>query len=769
MKKTVKFKFGRKIISLLVVMVLILANMSFAFAEDIGNSNKYDWDNLVPGEDYVDGEMIVTFSLSVPDEDAMGEIVEKYGFSVKEVLSFTDKYASGKTALVSIDNGMTVREAIEVIEQDPMVRYASLNYIFDMDGWPEYPTPKENVSVEYDYDWENLIPGEDYVDGEMIVSFSLSVPDEKTMDEIARQWGCSVKEVLSFTDKYASGKTALLSINNGYSVPKAIKAIEYDWKTRYALPNMYFDLSDDIVEGPVTDPDAMNQWYITKIGADRAWNYVTCDNGVTVAVVDSGVDLSHEDLAENILTSYAWDAVNECALTAPGYVSDHGTHVAGIISAVSDNGIGIDGVSHNANIIPVNVFHLEENGNARANLADLHKGLDYLYSDVNCPTLKVINMSLGGPSRLIDQGPPVINIEEQINAFAAEGIVTVCSAGNTGDNSERFPSDYSGTISVMATDQNDNKASFSSYGWQKDMCAPGVNIWSTVPDGYESWNGTSMASPMVAGVAALMFAANPNLTVSQVRYILHDTAVDLGNAGQDEIYGWGRLNALDAVLRARDGYWKRLNGTDRYYTAQSISYEGWEDGSCDTVILASGEDFPDALSGTGLAGINDAPVILTKRNILSQAAANEITRLGATKVYIVGGSGVVSDDVKTSVEALPGVQQVIRIYGSTRYDTCVSVYQAGIGDWSDTLIIGTGMSPSDMLSVSPYAFTNRCPVFLADGNGNIKDSTKAVISGGSFSKAIIIGSSAIVNEATENYLNTYLGADNVMRIWFDQV
>ena len=423
-------------------------------------------------------------------------------------------------------------------------------------------------------------------------------------------------------------------------------------------------------------------------------------------------------------------------------------------------------MSHDAYILPVNVFHVNQDGSVSATTADVFKGLKYLYVDANCSTLKVINMSLGSASRLIDQGPPIMNVEELIDALAADGIVTVCSAGNTGDNSARFPSDYSNTISVMATDSNDNKAWFSSYGWTKDICAPGVGIWSTIPYGlYQSWEGTSMASPMVAGTVALMFAANPNLTVSQVRYILHDTAVDLGDPGQDEMFGWGRLNTLAAVLRARDGYWQRLYGTSRYFTMQSISCEGWADDSCDAVVLAFGGGFADALSGTGLAGILDAPIILTLGDTLSPQAATEITRLGASTVYICGGTGAVSNDVKTAVEALPGVQQVIRLSGGDRFGTCYSIYQAGVGDWSDTLIVGTGMSSADILSISPFAYANESPVFLVNAQGNMTNDMKSAISGGAFNKAVIVGSTSIVSAETENYLKTYLGNSNVIRLY----
>lgn len=758
---------------LTIAILLVMSSVSFAFA---GEQKLTEYD---PGDYYTHGIVIVGFVDSVTEETEVFEAVDKYGLSIESLKFYTGHedwyledllppdYQGHYVARCYIPEGMTEFETVEMIEaaQDPRISSVEMEwfYLTGNEGGDEY-YPDE--SVEYDYDWSQLIPGEDYEDGEIIVTFSLTIPDEKAMEQIAEFWGCSVKKVLSFSDKFASGKTALLSIDNGYSVPEAIKVIEYDHRVRYATPNCYFRTSGQDDEGLAFNSRVINQWHITKIGADIAWNYAACDHGVTVAVVDTGVDWTHPDLAANVLTNYAWDAVNNCALTSPNCLNSHGTHVAGIISAVSGNGIGIDGVSHDANIIPVNVFTVRQNGDILASTVDIFNGLKHLYLDTNCSTLKVINMSLYGSHRLIVQEPQLMNVEELIDALAYSGIITVCCAGNTEDNNAVYPSDYNSAISVIATDSNDTKWSGSSYGWAKDICAPGVSIWSTLlGNSYGTKTGTSMASPMVAGTVALMFAANPNLTLPQIRYILHDTAVDLGDPGQDEIYGWGRLNTLDAVLRARDGYWDRMYGSDRYFTMQNISCEGWEDNSCDAVVLALGSAFPDALAGTGLAGTLDAPIILTGGSTLSPQAATEISRLGASTVYICGGTGAISDTVKASVEALPGVQQVIRLGGTDRFATCYSIYQAGIGDWSDTLIVGTGMSSADVLSISPYAFANESPVFLVNGQGNMTTNMKSAISGGAFSKAVIVGSTSIVSTETENYLKTYLGNNNVIRLF----
>ena len=108
---------------------------------------------------------------------------------------------------------------------------------------------------------------------------------------------------------------------------------------------------------------------------------------------------------------------------------------------------------------------------------------------------------------------------------------------------------------------------------------------------------------------------------------------------------------------------------------------------------------------------------------------------------------------------------MIRLGGNDRFDTCYSIYQAGVGDWSNTLIVGTGMSSADILSISSYAYANESPIFLVNGQGNMTNDMKSAISGGAFSKAVIVGSSSIVSTETENYLKTYLGNNNVIRLW----
>lgn len=360
------------------------------------------------------------------------------------------------------------------------------------------------------------------------------------------------------------------------------------------------------------------------------------------------------------------------------------------------------------------------------------------------------------------------SVEAIISNAESRGIVTVCAAGNDASNTPKYPASYSASISVIATDYSSNKADYSNYGATCDISAPGTGIYSTVPVssgiyGYKS--GTSMATPVVSGTIALLFATNPTLTAEQVKLALYNSATDLGVSGKDDYFGWGLVNPSEAIQKARCFKWKRIYGSTRYKIMDMSVSEGWEQGSCQTVVVATGESFPDALAGSSLAGIYNAPIVLTSSTNLSAEAASQIRRLGPQNVIIIGGTGVVSNTVKNQIEAITGAGSVRRIAGPTRYDTANEVYNSTSEGWSNTLIVATGLSAADVLSIAPYAYATASPIFLSDINGQLNNATITAIQNGSFEKAIIIGSNAIVSQNTQTFLENQLGAQNIMRIY----
>lgn len=308
------------------------------------------------------------------------------------------------------------------------------------------------------------------------------------------------------------------------------------------------------VQGIPNDSSFASLWGMTKIQAPSAWD-IAQGNGVVVAVVDTGVDHTHPDLAANIWSNPGEIGGNGIDDDGNGYVDDvrgwnfvsntnapmdghsHGTHVSGTIAAVGNNGLGVIGVAPLAKIMAVKGLGNDGSGYD----SDLAEGIVYAADN----GADIINMSWGGTG-----DSPVI--EEAIQYAYSLGVILVAAAGNSAiDASQFLPAKYASVITVSAFNSADVMASFSNFGTKIDVAAPGVGIQSTIPGGYySSYNGTSMASPHVAGLAALILSQHPALTNEQVRQVLRRTADDVGAVGFDSQAGHGRINALKALQAA---------------------------------------------------------------------------------------------------------------------------------------------------------------------------------------------------------------------------
>jgi len=289
---------------------------------------------------------------------------------------------------------------------------------------------------------------------------------------------------------------------------------------------------DGVVQMAQTPADTYytNEWHQAKIQAPAAWDVSTGAN-ITIAVLDTGVDSAHPDLASHIVPG--WNTYDNNSNTAD--VFGHGTMVAGAAAAVGNNTTGVAGVAWNAKIMPMRI-------------SDTSGNISYYSMVANALTWAA------------DHGARVANISYTVQHVAAvqtaaqymrnKGGVVVTSAGNTGALSTAATTNT--MMTVGATDANDVRAGWSTYGALVDISAPGVSIYSTIKGGgYGYVNGTSFSSPITAGVAALMLSANPNLKPDQIDSILLSTADDLGAAGRDDYYGAGRVNAARAVAAAK--------------------------------------------------------------------------------------------------------------------------------------------------------------------------------------------------------------------------
>ena len=302
------------------------------------------------------------------------------------------------------------------------------------------------------------------------------------------------------------------------------KAYSSNPRVSYAEPDFVIQAMGD-----PDDPYFGRQWGLTIIGAPQAWEVTTGSPSINIAILDTGVDQDHPDLADKIVSN-----INLTSSPTVDDVHGHGTHVAGIAAATTNNGVGVAGLGHASTIMNVKV--LGDGG------AGTYSGLisGIIWAADN--GAEIINMSLGGSSYSI-------TLENAVNYAWSKGVVVVAAAGNAGSSTPCYPAAHANCMAVAATNGYDAVASFSNYGNWVDVAAPGVAIYATLKDsGYGYKSGTSMASPHVAGLAGLVFTTVSDTNGDgklndDVRSRIEATCDDIGAAG----IGSGRINAAGAV------------------------------------------------------------------------------------------------------------------------------------------------------------------------------------------------------------------------------
>lgn len=328
-------------------------------------------------------------------------------------------------------------------------------------------------------------------------------------------------------------------------------------------------------------PGISQAWYAGLIGLPGAWDLTQGGVTVSVAVLDTGADLTHPDLAPNLdvangrafISPERPDSCGPAPVPAPSNPSDddgHGTMVSGIIGAVGNNGTGVTGVAWRVRILPVKV--LDANGCGTD--FDVIQGIDYAVQR----GVRIINLSLGGapfPGYTCDTDPTSVALKDAVDRAAAAGVVVVAAAGNDSDPVVSCPAGFSNAVAVSASGYGgtdpwcaletgqDDKASFSNWGPEIDLAAPGVCILSTLPGGYAYSDGTSFSAPLVSGAAALLVGLNPFLDRAAVVNALISTADPLPDGGFANWDGAGRVNAGAAVAAVPTAFRARAAGIAR--------------------------------------------------------------------------------------------------------------------------------------------------------------------------------------------------------------
>ncbi len=443
-------------------------------------------------------------------------------------------------------------------------------------------------------------PSLDYADGELIITYdnaaesgvsTFSLEESANPRETLDQMDIRVVEEIAPATQ-AVGTVVSAQVPTDLSLEQAMQQLSQTEGIASVQPNYVYHLIDSRDDGGdsgatasdsgavlsledaaatsalpndpycVNTTAANNQYYLYNSKVVDAWDKVQCNGTVTVAVLDTGCYMDHEDLAGTVDAANAYDIYNDRPLSESTAISGdalgHGTHVCGIVAAQANNGIGVAGASYNANVLPVKVFNDGTSSTtATASTTDIVKGYTYLASLVDNGTLndlRVINMSLGFyPSNPATVDPVFENaIKNLRNNY---GVLSVCAGGNGDTNGNpltgvSYPSDYDACLAVTSLDRDGGNTYWSDYNQYKDISAPGTFIRSTgnaTSALYTTKSGTSMASPLVAGSAALLWAANPDLSVDEAVNALEGTADPINDSEYDRTTTSGSAGALNVA------------------------------------------------------------------------------------------------------------------------------------------------------------------------------------------------------------------------------
>jgi thermitase len=387
----------------------------------------------------------------------------------------------------------------------------------------------------------------DYETGRLLVKLRPGV-SKMAVDSMLDQYAARAQD-----SAYSDG-VQLWSVPEGEEMA-SVERLNADPRVEYAEPNYIYraTLLPD-------DPRLNEQWAHTLIKSPEAWDITTGSSQTVIAIIDTGIDGNHPDLQGRIVEGY--DFVDGDA--DPKDTNGHGTHVSGIAGAVSNNGQGVAGMDWQARIMPVRVLGDDASGTNW----EIGQGIRWAYQN----GAKVLNLSLAGPEE-------ANFLQDAVLGANAAGSLVVAAMGNCRTvnpplcpvaNPTNYPAAYDTVMAAAATTRTDEQAAYSQYGDHCDISAPGGElaflgdpdgILSTLPTyddfylrttygygtNYDYLYGTSMATAYVSGLAALIWAVKPDLTLDQVRDVITDTADDLGTPGPDSDFGYGRINALAAM------------------------------------------------------------------------------------------------------------------------------------------------------------------------------------------------------------------------------
>lgn len=548
----------------------------------------------------------------------------------------------------------------------------------------------------------------------------------------------------------------------------------------------------------------------TNYGVDAvgAWNTTTGSSEVVVAVVDTGVR-PHAEFGSRLLPGYDFfdndfDAFDPGAGQCLPYVSAswHGTHVAGIVAA-GLNAFGVVGVAPGVRVLPIRSLGCVGSEDGAGRIVDILNGVRWAagvpiagYPDNPNPA-DIINMSLGVLGMSCDLLSRLI-FEE----VAERGVLVVAAAGNESTlASESWPANCRNVMSVGASRPDGNRAWFSNFGSDVDVYAPGNSILSTVDlgarnptsDGYARYQGTSMAAPIVSGIAALVLSVNPTLTPGQVAQILRQSATDCrGGTCPQNIVNARRAVSIAGGTPPASGEidseatpptlsapptpdptieQERYGGADQFSvaeaTARHFAARRAMGGVTEDlhVTLANGNSYPDGLAASVIAGYRDGVILFTNKDELPLATDRFLSEFDVQRVTIIGGTAVVSDALAQSLMSRGIV--IDRLAGATRYETADAVASAALiedGQYvplykgKKYLFIASGQNFPDAVAAGSAAYVGSYPLILASSGGLSSASLEIVVAwhrSNPAGRVMILGGTAAVPALVETQLREH--------------
>ncbi len=616
---------------------------------------------------------------------------------------------------------------------------------------------------------EEMEPGVDYVAGELL----LSVPTEEQALLAAEAYGA---ELL----RYQNG-LAVLALGEG-TVPQAVAAgaeaeaeklfppVEPNYifttvdpvifsgakrtdgaKTAGEVPTVltWQDWIDQLDDEFLQDPaDGRYPWMHDRIHTWAAWGVTTGSPGIVVAVVDSGVDPWHEELDGRILAGY--DFIDDDEDPSDEY--SHGTHVAGIIAAAMNNGFGGAGVAPGVSILPVRVL----DGNGSGTSASVISGIDYAVDR----GAQIINLSLSDSHYSF-------TLREAIERAYAAQVTVVAAMGNQSSNLRVYPAAFDHVIAVAAVNRDGSRADFSNYGAWCDLAAPGMDIWSTIPGDYASMNGTSMATPVVAGAAALYMSVygnpGPDAMESALKAaVTKGSGSGIGKGVIDLLALFGADKAAPVVSLEDDAGAGTVEGKSTYTSSQGGSLlvrsgsEGTTDGANTPAILYTDNGkAPTVLNGAvtrgtildesgrvPLGGYAVGKTVTFKfREITAVGLAGKVTTV---KVKIVKAS---SEEILQNLHVAVTAPQTLLAGKSVTLKAAVT---SSYTEWSDDPETGepVGTLIEDFTGVDQGVTWTIAPDFNSAGASIDAKTGKLTTKAGTAGSVIVIAASKLDPEKT---------------------